>query len=106
MFIEKLYLALETLKEEENKNVIPFLTAKQNPQAHLTNISLTDAVSDSTCFSSNVMFTKQNPGLNLVIQIKVCATGLFCFFLTGIMSHLVHIDVLFLIGINKLGTGT
>lgn len=80
MFIEKLYLALETLKEEVNKNVIPFLTAKQNPQAHLTNISLTDAVSDSTCFSSNVMFTKQNPGLNLVIQIKVCATGLVFFF--------------------------
>lgn len=47
MFIEKLYLALETLKEEENKNAIPFLTAKQNPQAHLTNIYLTDAVSDS-----------------------------------------------------------
>lgn len=47
MFIEKLYLALETLKEEENKNVIPFLTTKQNLQAHLTNISSTDAVSDS-----------------------------------------------------------
>lgn len=46
MFIEKLYLALETLKEEENKNLIIFLTTKQNLQAHLTNISLFNTVSD------------------------------------------------------------
>lgn len=46
MFIEKLYLALETLKEEENKNLILFLTTKQNLQAHLTNTSLINTVSD------------------------------------------------------------
>lgn len=104
MFIEKLYLGLETLKEKENKNLILFLTIKQNLQAHLTNTSLTNAnsiVRTSNCFCSNLIFTKQNPDLNLAL------IGLFylIFFLTATMSHLIHMNVLFLTGINELGVG-